>query len=207
MCASITLYLRSSRWNQSLDSSSAPGLRKRDGSIDLPTNDKAGLLRQAVQRAINQTGYQKWRNQKKASFIKLAAMLFSSAATVLLGRLWASVQERRVCIFRFGYIADRARTVLQLSVVLGRTWNRSGPFSGTESRPRVLLSRIGFESFGWAQARQLPPKISRDLGRPEHRMGWEQTERKDLRRPKVTVDPTRIIALRRAGSSWSEISQ
>jgi len=87
MCASITLYLRSSRWNQSLDSSSAPGLRKRDGSIDLPTNDKAGLLRQAVQRAINQTGYQKWRNQKKASFIKLAAMLFSSAATVLLGRL------------------------------------------------------------------------------------------------------------------------
>jgi len=42
-------------------------------------------LRYAIEKAINQTGYQKLRNQKKASYIKLAAMLFSSAATVLLG--------------------------------------------------------------------------------------------------------------------------
>lgn len=80
MCAFITFYLRSSRAshrNRDLDS--------YDGSAGLSTNDKAGFLRQAIEKAVNQTGYQKLRNQKRASFIKLAAMIFSSAATVLLG--------------------------------------------------------------------------------------------------------------------------
>jgi len=75
-----TLYRRFPR---SSDTSQGPVRHQDNAAPEFP--DKAELLRHAIERAINQTGYQKLRNQKRASYIKLAAMLFSSAATVLLG--------------------------------------------------------------------------------------------------------------------------
>jgi hypothetical protein len=80
MCASGAFYRRISR---SSDASRGPD---PDGdNAAAAVHDRAGILRYAIEKAINQTGYQKLRNQKRASYIKLAAMLFSSAATVLLG--------------------------------------------------------------------------------------------------------------------------
>ena len=49
------------------------------------SHDRAQVLRYLVESAIDQTGYQKSVNKKRASFIKLAAMIFSTTATILLG--------------------------------------------------------------------------------------------------------------------------
>jgi hypothetical protein len=46
---------------------------------------QAAALQAEIDRAINQTGYQKSRNQRKATYIKLATLFFSTAATILLG--------------------------------------------------------------------------------------------------------------------------
>ncbi len=80
VCVSATFYRRSAR---SSDSSHGP-VRTRD-YVPAEIHDKVGFLRYEIEKAINQTGYQKQRNQKRASYIKLASMFFSSAATVLLG--------------------------------------------------------------------------------------------------------------------------
>lgn len=47
--------------------------------------NQATTLQNEIDRAIGQTGYQKLRNQRKATYIKLATLLFSTAATIFLG--------------------------------------------------------------------------------------------------------------------------
>lgn len=80
MCASCTFYRRLPR-----SSAASQGADPDRDNVVPELHDRAGFLRYEIERAISQTGYQKLRNQKRASYIKLAAMFFSSAATVLLG--------------------------------------------------------------------------------------------------------------------------
>jgi hypothetical protein len=57
-------------------------------SLDVPfaaSLNQAAALKHEIDRAIEQTGYQKLRNQRKATYIKLATLLFSTAATIFLG--------------------------------------------------------------------------------------------------------------------------
>jgi hypothetical protein len=55
--------------------------------------DRAGVLRNEIEGAIRQTGYNKWRNQKKATYIKLGTLVFSTAATILLGLKGLGAEE------------------------------------------------------------------------------------------------------------------
>jgi hypothetical protein len=80
LCVSGIIYRRTGRFSNSSD-----GSVHSQNYVPPELPDRAELLRSEIEKAINQTGYQKLRNQKRASYIKLAAMFFSSAATVLLG--------------------------------------------------------------------------------------------------------------------------
>jgi hypothetical protein len=57
------------------------------------TSGRAGMLRNEIQSAIEQAGYNKWRNQKKATYIKLATLVFSTVATILLGLKGFSAED------------------------------------------------------------------------------------------------------------------
>jgi hypothetical protein len=75
-----------------------------------PVQKEAQLLFD-IEKAIRQTGFQKQRNQKRATYIKLAVMLFSSAATVLLG--WQGMQSEGTKI-----VLKNTAFVLSASVTL-----------------------------------------------------------------------------------------
>jgi len=56
-----------------------------DATAQPQSHDREEVLRYLVDKAIDQTGYQKIYNKKRASFIKLATLIFSTTATILLG--------------------------------------------------------------------------------------------------------------------------
>lgn len=64
-----------------------------DGGVTYAAPNRAGVLRNEIQGAIERTGYNKWRNQKRATYIKLATLVFSTAATILLGLKGLSAEE------------------------------------------------------------------------------------------------------------------
>ena len=64
-----------------------------DGTAQPQSHDREEVLRHLVDRAIDQTGYQKFYNKKRATFIKLAALIFSTMATILLGLKGLQAEE------------------------------------------------------------------------------------------------------------------
>src|SRR5262249_54083860 len=88
LCISVLLYrhyIRSARTRRY-----PPDL---DATAQAQSHDREEVLRYLVEKAINQTGYQKFYNKKRASFIKLAALIFSTTATILLGLKGLQAEE------------------------------------------------------------------------------------------------------------------
>lgn len=69
-------------------------LKTKRKSSASSANEKAELLKSKLEDAIGQTGWQKTRNRQRASYTKVAAIFFSSIATVLLGLQIAGMESQ-----------------------------------------------------------------------------------------------------------------